>query len=93
MDRNQVARQARLARTGHTSGHTTQTAGSVGIDSPTEGLFLTLPGSILPLSGPSTSVDSTIDGPPPVTDREKPSADYRMPDLPRHASCRHLFEL
>jgi putative ABC transport system permease protein len=36
--------------------------------------------SILPLSGPMASSDFTIAGQPPVTDKEKPTARYRMID-------------
>jgi putative ABC transport system permease protein len=36
--------------------------------------------SILPLSGPLASADFTIDGRPPVTGKEKPTASYRMID-------------
>jgi predicted permease len=36
--------------------------------------------SILPLSGPMASSDFTIAGQPPVTDKEKPTAQYRMID-------------
>jgi predicted permease len=36
--------------------------------------------SILPLSGPTASSDFTIAGQPPVTEKEKPTAQYRMID-------------